>query len=98
MGSDFYPYEIKVSKETKPETRIKQSRRANLSVCNLVFHKNSYHIEARDTDNLECLMLFIRVTTEFFNGMRLNIRINPSIQRVLSVKTTFFFVKASSIE
>ena len=44
------------SKKTKLETRIKQSRWLDLSVDRIVIHKNSHHIEVRDTDKIECLL------------------------------------------
>ena len=70
----------------------------DLSVGCLVFHKNSHHVEVRDTDKIEWGVIFIRMKSEFFNGMRLKIRINRGTQRILSVETAFFSVKASSVE
>ena len=49
MGTGF-------SKKTKLETRIKESRWLDLSVDRIVIHKNSHHIEVRDTDKIECLL------------------------------------------
>lgn len=83
MGTGFF-------KKTKLETRIKQSRWLDLSVGCLVFHKNSHHVEVRDTDKIEWGVIFIRMKSEFFNGMRLKIRINRVNQRILSVSVSDF--------
>ena len=49
----FIRMEAEISKAIKPEIRINQSEKHDLSVGCLVFYKNSYHVESRDTDKPE---------------------------------------------
>ena len=82
--------EAEISKAIKPEIRINQSEKHDLSVDTTVFYINSYHVESRDTDKIEWGVIFIRMKSEFFNGMRLKIRINRVNQRILSVPPADF--------
>jgi hypothetical protein len=45
--------EAEISKAIKPEIRIIQSEKHDLSVGNLEFHKNLQHDEVLDTDKTE---------------------------------------------
>ena len=57
--------EAEISKAIKPEIRINQSEKHDLSVGNLVFHKNSHQLEVRNTDKIEWGVGFIRMSKRF---------------------------------